>query len=96
LYRIHLKDAQDWGSTWHVILDSIHESTNQELEKKYKTIEEKLKKTCTHPDKKKPDYKGNFYPQVINQTDITITNDELTLLNRCQVFNVDYQYMLCY
>jgi len=30
LYRIHLKAAQEWGSMWHINLDSIHESINQE------------------------------------------------------------------
>jgi hypothetical protein len=38
LYRLHLKSAQEWGSTLYNILDS----TNRELEKKYKTIEMKL------------------------------------------------------
>jgi len=28
LYSIHLKAAQEWGSTWYVILDPIHESIN--------------------------------------------------------------------
>ena len=41
LYVIHLKAAQEWGSTWYVILDSRHESINQELERKYKTMDEK-------------------------------------------------------
>jgi hypothetical protein len=41
LYRIRLKAAHEWGNTWYTILDSIHESVNQELERKYKTIEEK-------------------------------------------------------
>jgi hypothetical protein len=40
---MHLKVAHEWGYTWYTILDSIHESMNQELERKYKTIEEKLK-----------------------------------------------------
>ena len=39
LYNIHLKAAQEWGNTWYIILDSIHDSINHELEKKYKTIE---------------------------------------------------------
>ena len=43
-YRIQLKAANELGNTWYTILDSIHESINQELERKYKTIEEKLKK----------------------------------------------------
>ena len=38
LYSIHLKAAQEWGSTWYVILDSIHDSINQELERSLKSI----------------------------------------------------------
>ena len=34
-YRIHLQAAQQWDSIWCSILDSIHESINQELDKKY-------------------------------------------------------------
>ena len=36
LYNTHLKAAQEWGNTWYIILDSIHDSTNQELEQKAK------------------------------------------------------------
>jgi len=42
----------------------------------------KKTKTCTYSDKKKTDNMGNFYPRVINKTDITFTNYELTLLNK--------------
>lgn len=31
LYRIHLKAAHALGNTWYIVLDSIHESINQEL-----------------------------------------------------------------
>jgi hypothetical protein len=76
LYRIQLKAANELGNTWYTILDSIHESINQELERKYKTIEEKLKKkSCTYLEKK-IDNMGNFHPRVINKT---FTNYELTL-----------------
>ena len=54
MYRIHLKASQEWGSMWHVNLDSIHESINQEWEKKYKTIGEKLEKLVHTQTKKKP------------------------------------------
>ena len=67
LYRIHLKAAQERGSTWHVSLDSIHESINQEWEKKYKTIEEKLKKLVHTQTKKNPTTKETFNLWVINK-----------------------------
>jgi len=34
---MQLKAAQEWGNTWYTILKSIHDSINQELERKYKT-----------------------------------------------------------
>jgi hypothetical protein len=40
LYRIYLKAAHEWGNPWYAILDPIHESINQELERKHKTTEE--------------------------------------------------------
>jgi predicted RNase H-like nuclease (RuvC/YqgF family) len=52
LYRIQLKAAHEWGNTLYTILDSIHESINQELGRKYKTIEEKLKKKIVHTQTK--------------------------------------------
>jgi U3 small nucleolar ribonucleoprotein component len=60
LYNIHLEAAQEWGNTWYIILDSIHESINQELERKYKTIDMKLKK-LVHTQTRNPDYQRHFY-----------------------------------
>jgi hypothetical protein len=60
LYSIHLKTAQEWGNTWYIILDSIHESINQELERKYKTIEEKIKNNLYIPRQKTPTTKETF------------------------------------
>ena len=30
LHRIHLQASQEWSNSWYIILDSIHESINQE------------------------------------------------------------------
>jgi len=49
LYKIHLKAAQDWGSSWYIILGSIIDSTNLELERKYKDIDSKLNKLIVEP-----------------------------------------------
>ena len=46
LYKIPLRAAQEWGNSWYTILDSVIDSTNLELERKYKTIDAKLKKLC--------------------------------------------------
>jgi len=83
LYRIHLKSAQEWGNTWYTILDS----TNLELEKKYKTIEMKLQ-TLVRKQIKQPENTNSFYHRVINKTDIECTNYELTLLNKGLKYNL--------
>ena len=43
---IHLKAAQEWGNSRYTILESVIDSTNFELERKYKTIDAKLNKLC--------------------------------------------------
>jgi hypothetical protein len=30
LYKIHLRTAQEWGNTWHIVHDSILNSINKE------------------------------------------------------------------
>jgi hypothetical protein len=91
LYRIHLKAAHEWGNTWYTNLESVHESISQELERKYKTTEEKLKKKYI-PRPKKPDNMGNFYLRVIKETDITFTSYELTLFNKGLKYNLNHKH----
>jgi len=43
-----LQATEEWGSTWYIILNSNHESVNQELEKKYKILDEKLNRLVPH------------------------------------------------
>jgi len=42
LCKIHLQATQEWGKTWYFIIGSLNESINQELNKKYKTLDDKL------------------------------------------------------
>jgi hypothetical protein len=44
LHSVHLKAAQEWGNSWFIIVDSIHESINYEMQTKYKSIHQKLQK----------------------------------------------------
>jgi hypothetical protein len=69
---------------WYIILDSIHDSINQEMAKKYKYIDMKLNK-LTQTQAKNHDYQGQFYPRVINTIDITFTNDELSPKQRFKI-----------
>jgi hypothetical protein len=79
LYKIHLRTAQEWGNTWNIIHDSILNSINKEMEKKYKSIEDKLNR-LTLKQTKNPNTNTHFYPRVVNETAIKFSNDEMTLL----------------
>ena len=52
LYITHLRAAQEWGNTWHIIQESILESVNKEMEKKYNVLEDKLNKLTLKQSKK--------------------------------------------
>jgi hypothetical protein len=90
LYHAHLKAAQEWGKSWHTICNFIHDSINKEMDKKYNTINQKLKKKLEKTQYPNPEYHKKFYPRVVNKTNIVFTADELTLLNK------DFKYNLIY
>ena len=90
LYKIHLKAAQEWGNSWYTILDSVIESTNFELERKYKTIDAKLNKICNSQNQSNTLQK-QFYPRVDNRTNITFSSDELTLLNKGLKYSLNFK-----
>jgi len=81
LYKIHLKAAQEWGNAWYIILDSIMDSTNNEMESKYRTIDNKLNKLIKIQNQKN-EFQKLFYPRVDNRTDMEFSGNELTLLNK--------------
>jgi len=90
LYNTHLGAAQEWGNTWHIIQESILESINKEMEKKYKVLEDKLKK-LTLKQSKKPNTNTQFYPRVINETKIEFSNKEIAMLNKGLKYNLSHK-----
>jgi cobalamin-dependent methionine synthase I len=56
----------------------INKSLNKELERKYKTMDEKLKEV-SNIQIDKPDNIENLYPCVINKTDIVLYTHEISL-----------------
>jgi hypothetical protein len=42
LYKCHAQAANEWGHIWYTIHKSINDSINQEIEKKYMTIDKKI------------------------------------------------------
>ena len=90
LYQAHLAIAQEWGSTWHIIREYLHENINTDMDKKYRTIEQKLTK-LEHIQTRTPTHTKTFYPRVTNNTDIIFTAEELTLLNKGLKYNLSYR-----
>jgi len=90
LYERHLKAAKPWGRMWYSIQNNINEKLNQNVEKKYKTPDLKINK-LTHGQNKNLDTNTQFYPRVINKTDIEFSNEEMTLLNKGLKYNLTYK-----
>jgi len=87
LYKCHLQAAHEWGNNWTYIQECITHKINKHIEKKYKTMEEKirrLKQSSTH--NQKTDL--NFYPRVINNTNINFSDEEMNLLRKGLKYNL--------
>ena len=61
-----------------------------EIENKYKIMDKKTNKLI-HDQISKPDNDGKSYPRVINQTNITFSNEELLLLNKGLKYNLSHK-----
>ena len=77
---------------WYNIQGSICENLNQEMEKEYKLLDNKVSnlvsiQTVTSNNKLE------FYPRVINKTNIVLTDEEVTPLNKGCEYNLTL-YML--
>jgi hypothetical protein len=85
LYKIHLQSALKWSSCY-IILKSINETINWELERKYEILDDKLNRLV---QSQKPIINNdtNFYPRDVNKTNITFTNKEQRLLNKGLKYN---------
>ena len=81
LYKTHLQAASEWGQTWDLIRDNIHKTVNRESEKKYGLLVNKIVR-LKETQVEKIDNTYKFYPRVVNETNITFTNGELTLLSK--------------
>ena len=59
------------------------------MEKKYKTMDEKIKKKkLIQSQSYKPSTSTQFYPRVVNKTNIHFSDDELGLLNKGLKYNL--------
>lgn len=64
-----------------VIENYINKAVNEELQRKYRTMDEKLKK-ISNIQTDKPDNIENFYLRVINKTDIVFYPHEISLFDK--------------
>jgi hypothetical protein len=73
LYYTHLRAAQEWNSTWHLISNYVHETVRLEATKKYvyNTIRTKLDK-LSKQQTKHLENNGEFYPRVVNNTNVVL------------------------
>jgi hypothetical protein len=57
---------------------------------KYKLLDDKLHKLAQQ-QRKNPTAQHKFYPRVVNNTDITFSEDEMTLLEKGPKYNLHYK-----
>jgi hemerythrin len=60
------------------------------MEKKYKSIEDKINR-LTLNQTKKPNTYTQFYPRVVNETAIKFSDEEITLLNKGLKYNLSHK-----
>ena len=89
-FAMHL--LQNKHSIGHIqdimkVLYITNKSINREMGKKYKTMDEKLKKLI-QSQSYKPSTSTQFYPRVVNKTNIHFSDDELGLLNKGLKYNL--------
>ena len=87
IYRLHLTLANTWNNTWHYIQSTIENKIQKEAQKKYQKLDKKIIK-LTQAQTKKPQEKQDFYPRVINNTDIHFSNSERALLEKGLKYNL--------
>jgi hypothetical protein len=82
--------ALEWGNCWNLIQESILDTVNQVFEKKYQLLDNKISRLAK-AQKQEVDKNNMFYPRVINKTNIEISNEELSLLNKGIKYNLGYK-----
>jgi hypothetical protein len=90
LLTLQLRNAQDWGNLWNIIYNDTQESINLIMDKKYRTLNNKLHKL----EEIQPlniKHHRIFYPRVANNTNITFTPEELILLNKGLKYNLSFK-----
>ena len=80
LYRLHLSLVNTWGNSWHYIQDTIEDKL-QRIGSKYKTLDDKLHRLAQQQTIT-PKEPHTLFPGVGNNTDITFSKNEMSLLKK--------------
>jgi hypothetical protein len=95
-----LDNARVWDKLWNVLESGINEKLEVEMKRKYlaqehklkQLREQKLKNMSSNISAKQNNpldsQAHNFYPRVVNKTNIAFSNDEMALLNRGLQYNM--------
>jgi hypothetical protein len=87
IYLLHLQLANSWNNSWPYIQHTIEEKLQRETQTKYKNLDNKLNK-LTKEQTTTPREKHTFHPRVINNTNITFSDNEMELLQKGPKFNL--------
>jgi len=87
LYYLHLSLAKTWGNTWQYIQYTIKEKLKKIIQSKYEKLDKKLCR-LSQEQTKTPKERYNFYPRIINNTNITFSKRETTLLGKGLKYNL--------
>jgi hypothetical protein len=87
IYHSHITLANTWNNMWPYIQHTIEEKLHNEMRAKYKSLDNKLQK-LTQTQKPKPQELHTFYPRVINNTNIPLSNSEMNLLQKGMKYNI--------
>jgi hypothetical protein len=87
IYQLYLRLANLWKNLWPHIQQDIEDKLQKECRMRYHTLDNKIKRltqqqTHTHLHKK------NFYPRVVNMTDISFSEPEMALPQKGPKYNL--------
>jgi hypothetical protein len=75
LYYLHLHLANTWENTWHYIRDKTEAKLNRLINRKCERLNTKLLR-LSQEQTKTPTKNHDFCPRVVNNTNITFTDNE--------------------
>jgi hypothetical protein len=87
LYQLHLHLANTWDLTWPYIQRTIEEKLQKATRNKYGSLNKKLEH-LSQTQTNAPHERCSFHPRVVNHTDISFSNSEMSLLQKGPKYNI--------